>query len=121
MRDIDQSNMEQDRVKSVDSKLNLLIEKLNFKISVLETRVAKLEARQLDPKDGEPRYPDYLDPPEYDSLIYLIGAKVKVRDIQGVWMVESFTVYPEYLIYNLVDQNRKVNLKVNESNIQEFV
>ena len=113
MRDIDQSNMEQDRVKSVDSKVNLLIEKLNFKISVLETRVAKLEARQLDPRDDEPDY-------DIDNLVYLIGSKVKVRDVQGVWIVESFTVYPEYLIYNLVDQNRKVNLKVNESNIEEY-
>ena len=113
MRDIDQSNMEQDRVKSVDSKVNLLIEKLNFKISVLETRVAKLESKQLDPRDDEPDY-------DIDNLVYLIGSKVKVRDVQGVWIVESFTVYPEYLIYNLVDQNRKVNLKVNESNIEEY-
>ena len=108
MRDIDQSNMEQDRVKSVDSKLNSLIEKLNYKISLMEARLGGLESKQLDPRDD-------FDGGNYYTSRFPIGDKVKVQDLDGVWIVEAITFYDEYTICNLISENRTAALKVNEA------
>lgn len=108
MRDIDQSNMEQDRVKSVDSKLNSLIEKLNYKISLMEARLGGLESKQLDPADD-------FDGGNYYTSRFPIGDKVKVQDLDGVWIVEAITFYDEYIICNLISENRTATLKVNEA------
>jgi len=51
MRNIDEFNMEQDKLAAVDSKFKNLIEQLNFKISSLEARLMLLEARKA-PQDA---------------------------------------------------------------------
>jgi hypothetical protein len=108
MRDIDQSNMEQDRVKSVDSKLNSLIEKLNYKISLMEARLGGLESKQLYPRDD-------FDEGNYYTSRFAIGDKVKVQGLDDFWIVEAITFYDEYIICNLISENRTANLKVNEA------
>ena len=108
MRDIDQTNLEHDRVKKVEAdltrKLTAFIERINVKISSLEAKVGSLTAPQAPKNDVITRYDPFDTPCEAEAPIdnyslFELGGKV---NIDGVWKeIIEITFDKEGTLYTL--------------------
>lgn len=108
MRDIDQTNLEHDRVKKVEAdltrKLTAFIERINVKISSLEAKVGSLIAPQAPKNDVITRYDPFDTPCEIEAPIanyslFELGSKVHV---DGVWKeIIEITFDKEGTLYTL--------------------
>lgn len=108
MRDIDQTNLEHDRVKQVEAdltrKLTAFIERINVKISSLEAKVGSLMAPQAPKNDVITRYDPFDTPCEEESpvtyySVYSLGSQVY---LDGSWKeISELTFDSQGILYTL--------------------